>query len=52
VNPAKVSRFERSKDKGHCIFEAADLPPAPVSRSKLKEIQDALLAQGGAVGAT
>ncbi|MDW3225258.1 MAG: MHYT domain-containing protein [Paracoccaceae bacterium] len=52
VNPEKVSRFERTKDKGRCIFGAGDLPPAPVSRSKLKEIQDALLAQGGAVGAS
>lgn len=51
VNPAKVSRFERTKDKGVCVFEAGDLPPAPVSRSKLKEIQDALLAQASAIGA-
>lgn len=50
VNPLKVSRFERSKDKGRCVFEADDLPPVPVSRSKLKEIQDALQAQTGAVG--
>lgn len=51
VNPAKVARFERSKDKGRCLFEAADTPPAPVSRSKLKETQDALLAQDSATGA-
>lgn len=43
VNPAKVSQFERTKDKGRCLFGAAHLPPAPVSRSKLKEIQAALL---------
>jgi NO-binding membrane sensor protein with MHYT domain len=49
VNPGKVSRFEREKDKGRCIFSAYDLPPAPVSRSKLKFIQDALSAQPGAV---
>lgn len=51
VNPKKVSRFERSKDKGRCIFYADDLPPAPVSRSKLKTVQDALQAQVGATGA-
>lgn len=42
VNPQRVARFERTKDKGRCVFEGADLPPAPVSRSKLKAIQDAL----------
>lgn len=48
VNPAKVSRFERSKDKGRCVFDSEDLPPAPVSRSKLKDIQAVLMAQPGA----
>jgi len=51
VNPTKVSRFERAKDKGRCIFAHDDLPPAPVSRSKLKPIQDALSAQPGTFGA-
>ncbi|WP_372570695.1 MHYT domain-containing protein [Ruegeria jejuensis] len=51
VNPGRVARFERTKDKGRCIFDGADLPPAPVSRSKLKAIQDALAAQGGAARA-
>ena len=51
VNPSKVSRFERAKDKGRCLFATDDLPPAPVSRSKLKEIQDALSAQPSAFGA-
>ncbi|MEP5151669.1 MHYT domain-containing protein [Planktotalea sp.] len=51
VNPEKVSRFERSKDKGRVMFEASDLPPAPVSRSKLKQIQDALGGKTGAVHA-
>ena len=51
VNPSKVSRFERSKDKGRCIFIAPGLPPAPVSRSKLKAVQDAL-AQDGAIRAS
>ena len=51
VNPARVSRFERTKDKGRCLFEGADLPPAPVSRAKLKTVQEALAAHDGAVGA-
>ncbi|MHA6263004.1 MHYT domain-containing protein [Arenibacterium sp. CAU 1754] len=51
VNPNKVSRFERAKDKGRCVFASDDLPPAPVSRSKLKLIQDALSAKRIAVGA-
>lgn len=51
VNPERVSRFERSKDKGRCVFSGAGLPPAPVSRSKLKAIQDALGPQVGAVRA-
>lgn len=52
VNPEHVARFERTKDKGRCIFEGDDLPPAPVSRSKLKAIQDALASQVGAIRAT
>ena len=52
VNPHKVSRFERLKDKGRCIFAMDDLPPAPVSRSKLNLIQDALSAQPGAIHAS
>ncbi len=51
VNPERVSRFERAKDKGRCFFEGADVPPAPVSRSKLKTVQDALASQGGATRA-
>lgn len=51
VNPDHVARFERMKDKGRCYFEGENLPPAPVSRSKLKSIQDALAAQPGAVRA-
>ncbi len=51
VNPVRVARFERSKDKGRCLFHSADLPPAPVSRSKLKAIQDALASHVGAAGA-
>lgn len=51
VNPDHVTRFERSKDKGHCVFGGDDLPHAPVSRSKLRPTQDALGAQVGAVRA-
>ena len=51
VNPARVARFERTKDKGRCVFDGADLPPAPVSRSKLKTIQDALAPKAGALRA-
>lgn len=42
VNLEHVARFERSKDKGRCTFEADSLPPVPVSRSKLGDIQAAL----------
>ena len=51
VNPRHVARFERTKDKGRCIFEGDDLPPAPVSRAKLKMIQDALATQTSATRA-
>lgn len=51
VNPARVWRFERTKDKGRCIFAGADMPPALVSRSKLKAIQDALASQVSAARA-
>ena len=52
INPVRVARFERAKDKGRCIFENPDLPPVPVSRSKLKLVQDALALDAGATGAT
>ncbi|MGB7243183.1 MAG: LytTR family DNA-binding domain-containing protein, partial [Sulfitobacter sp.] len=52
VNPAKVSRFERAKDKGRCVFAAGGPPPAPVSRSKLQSIQNALRPQVDASRAT
>ena len=51
VNPARVVRFERTKDKGRCLFDGAGLPPAPVSRSKLKVIQEALASQVRAIRA-
>jgi len=52
VNPEHVVRFERTKDSGKCVFERPDTPPAPVSRSNLKAIQDALASQVRAVRAT
>lgn len=52
VNPEHIVRFERTKDSGKCVFGGAETPPAPVSRSKLKAIQDALASQVGAVRAT
>lgn len=52
VNPGKVSRFERGKDKGRCMFTDAGLPPVPVSRSKLKDIEALLSGGAGAIGAT
>ncbi|WP_159980468.1 MHYT domain-containing protein [Roseobacter cerasinus] len=52
MNPSHVVRFERTKDSGRCLFENAETPPVPVSRSKLKAIQDALASQIGAVRAT
>ena len=51
MNPLHVVRFERTKDSGRCVFENAKTPPVPVSRSKLKAIQDALASQVGATGA-
>lgn len=51
VNPAKVARFERGKDNGRCIFTADDLPPAPVSRSNLKDVQALLAPDASAVHA-
>ena len=51
VNPRHVARFERTKDKGRCIFDGDNLPPAPVSRAKLKMIQDALAIQASATRA-
>ena len=51
VNPEKVARFERTKDKGRCTFTDEALPPVPVSRSKLKDIQSLLSGRAGATGA-
>lgn len=52
VNPIHVAQFERSKDKGRCLFNTADMASAPVSRSKLKTVQVALAAQVGAIRAS
>ena len=51
INLAKVVRFERSKDKGRCTFKCEALPPAPVSRSKIKLTQDLLAASANALRA-
>jgi len=51
INPSRVARFERTKDKGRCIFDGSGAPPAPVSRSKLKTVQLALASQVGAIRA-
>lgn len=39
VNPLKIATFERTKDKGSITFAAEGLPRAPVSRSKIKDVQ-------------
>lgn len=41
VNPMMVAAFERSKDKGRLTFAGSNLPPVPVSRSRLKDAQTA-----------
>lgn len=51
VNPAKVASFERNKDSGRCTFTSVDVPQAPVSRSKLKEVQSILAEQDRAIRA-
>ncbi len=42
VNLSKVVGFDREKDKGRCTFDNDSLPPVPVSRSHLREVQAAL----------
>jgi NO-binding membrane sensor protein with MHYT domain len=42
VNPLQVKRFERLKDNGVCHFATDDVPTAPVSRSNLKAVREAL----------
>lgn len=43
VNPAHVTGFERLKDNGVCYFgDAKALEKAPVSRSRLAEVREAL----------
>ncbi|MEM6374050.1 MAG: MHYT domain-containing protein [Pseudomonadota bacterium] len=42
VNPEKVSSFQRKKDNGVCSFRPDHCPPVPVSRSKLKQVQERL----------
>ncbi|MEL7014001.1 MAG: MHYT domain-containing protein [Pseudomonadota bacterium] len=42
VNPEKVSSFQRKKDNGVCSFHPDHCPQVPVSRSKLKHVQELL----------
>lgn len=43
INPSHVSSFERNKDNGICFFENTEsLTKVPVSRSRLREVRDAL----------
>lgn len=42
INPSFVTSFERLKDNGVCHFEAANLKKVPVSRSRLREVREAL----------
>ena len=42
VNLSKVVGFDREKDKGRCTFGNDSLPPVPVSRSHLRDVQAAL----------
>ena len=51
MNPARVDRFERLKDKGFCVFGTPLTPKVPVSRSKLKEAQAAIISTPGVIGA-
>ena len=51
VNTARVDRFERLKDKGYCVFGTPLAPRVPVSRSKLKAAQAAIISTPGVIGA-
>ena len=51
VNTARVDRFERLKDKGYCVFGTPLAPRIPVSRSKLKAAQAAIISTPGVMGA-
>ena len=51
VNSARVDRFERLKDKGYCEFGTPMAPRIPVSRSKLKAAQEAIITTPGTIGA-
>ena len=51
VNPNKIAKFERGKDKGSILFAQDLLPPVPVSRSKVKDVQELMAAQVGAIRA-
>ncbi|MFK7753172.1 MAG: MHYT domain-containing protein [Sedimentitalea sp.] len=42
INPTFVTRFERLKDNGVCHFELANLATVPVSRTRLRDVREAL----------
>ena len=50
VNTARVDRFERLKDKGYCVFGTPLAPRVPVSRSKLKAAQAAIISTPRVIG--
>ena len=51
MNPDRVDRFERSKDKGFCVFCTPVATKIPVARSKLKVAQAAIISTPRAIGA-
>ncbi|GAB5468069.1 MAG: hypothetical protein Kilf2KO_10990 [Rhodospirillales bacterium] len=42
INPTHVASFERLKDSGLCHLDIPGLPKVPVSRSRLKQVREAL----------
>jgi len=42
INPGHVASFERLKDNGVCYFDVPGLTKVPVSRSRLKQVREAL----------
>lgn len=42
LNPARVARFERTKDSGLCHLEGGGDVAVPISRARLAEVRDAL----------
>lgn len=42
LNPARVARFERSKDSGQCWLEGNETLRVPVARARLPDLREAL----------